>query len=288
VTGDAVRIEEALRRAQAALAAVSDTPASDARLLLADALAVSPTWVLAHNSESLAPEVAASVAARLERCVRGEPLPYVLGWWEFYGRRFAVGPAVLIPRPETELLVDYAVADLRRRGLPSKIVDVGTGSGCIAVSIAAEVPEAVVVATDVSRAALAVARKNAAQHGVASRLRFVAADLLDGVVGPWDVLCANLPYVARERIERTPPARTEPVGALDGGLGGVAIVGRLLRSLGDGLSPAGVALVEIDEGQGRELLRILRESLPGSRAQILPDLAGRERLLVVRRHADGR
>jgi len=188
-----VRVREALRQARGRLEPVSDSPALDARVLLADTLDTSPGWLLAHDDETISTEAEEVFLERLRRRAGGEPLPYVLGWWEFHGRRFAVSSSVLIPRPETELLLDLALTDLRRRRLPTRLIDVGTGSGCVAVSLAVEAPPITVVAADVSRPALEVARANARAHQVGARLQLVQASLLQGMAGGWDLICANLP-----------------------------------------------------------------------------------------------
>src|SRR3990172_13177722 len=297
-----MEIGEARRHPQRRLRPVRGSAASDARLLLADTLGTTTSWVLAHDREALTLENAEAFDGRVSRCASGEPLPYVLGWWEFYGRRFAVGPAVLIPRPETELLVEAALRELENRPGSVRLVDVGSGSGCVAVTLAAELAGLRVVATDVSRAALQVARDNAQAHRVAGRLRLVQADLLEGVGGAWDVVCANLPYLASKAVPRlktnsvsrrnrvcqsqarrrlSPPRA--PSVALDGGLRGTEVTRRLIESLGRQLAPGGLALLEIDEGQATELCGLVRSAVGGAAAGVRVDLAGRERLLAIRR-----
>lgn len=196
---------------------------------------------------------------------------------------------VLIPRPETELLVDHALAELRRRGeaVAARVADVGTGSGCVAVTLAAEARACTVTATDVSRGALRVARANGEAHQVGARLRLVQTSFLDGLIGGWDVVCANLPYVPSHRLAGLPVARYEPPQALDGGPRGTELLVRLIRSLSRHLAPEGVALLEMDEGQEEELAGVGREALGGGRIDIVPDLAGKPRLLLIRRSGHG-
>jgi release factor glutamine methyltransferase len=265
---------------------VSDSSGSDARLLLADTLDTSPSWILAHDDEVLPTEAATLFTHRLRRCAGGEPLPYVLGWWEFYGRRFFVNPSVLIPRPETELLVERALQDLRRRDGPVRVIDIGTGSGCVAVSLAAEMPLSTVVASDVSRQALAVALSNGDFHGVTARLRLVQASLFGGLAGVWDIVCANLPYIPTDRLRRLAVAHHEPKLALDGGRHGTELAARLIRSLRPRLAPGGLALVEMDEEQADALTGFAREALSDAAIEVEEDLAGRPRLLLIRRSAD--
>ena len=278
-----MRIGEALAQARQALEPVSETSGSDARLLLADALGMTTAWVLAHEDAPVPPDVEPLLQGRLERCTAGESLPYVLGWWEFYGRRFSVDARVLIPRPETELMVDLGRTELRRRRAPLRVIEVGTGSGCIAVTLAAEAPTAVIFASDLSRPALEVARANAAAHAVAHRLRLVQGFLLEGFVCAWDLICANLPYIPSGRLPALAVSRHEPRLALDGGERGTRLTGRLIRSLRTCLAPGGLALIEMDEDQSEELSTMARRALEDSSIECAPDLAGRPRLLVIRR-----
>jgi release factor glutamine methyltransferase len=272
-----------LRQARGLLEPVSDSPALDARVLLADTLDRSSNWLLAHDDDVVPAEAESAFQKRLRRCAAGEPLPYVLGWWEFYGRRFVVSASVLIPRPETELLVDLALAEIRRRRLPARLVDVGTGSGCVAVSLAAEAPQITVVAADVSRPALEIARTNARVHKVRAQLRLVQASLLEGMAGGWDILCANLPYVPTGRLPTLAVARHEPKVALDGGSRGTQLTAPVIRALDDLLAPGGLALLEIDPDQEGELMAVAQTSLRGATSELTFDLAGRPRVLQVRR-----
>jgi release factor glutamine methyltransferase len=280
-----MQVRQALHRARRMLEPVSDSPDSDARVLLADTLGTSTTWLLAHDEDELHEQAAGLFDHRLRRCADGEPLPYVLGWWEFYGRRFAVDPRVLIPRPETELLVEEALVGLRSRA-QLRVVDVGTGSGCIGVTLAAEEPECTVFASDVSRQALDLARANAASHGVERRMRWVQVNLFDGISGVWDVVCANLPYVREDRVQTLSVARHEPSLALDGGRHGTELVARLIRSLASRLAPGGLALLEIDEDQAHDVTSIAREALPEATVDVLQDLRAKARCLRVRREPD--
>jgi len=278
-----MEVGEALRRAQRAFAPVSDSAASDARLLLADSLQTTTTWILTHDRSVLPRATASEFEARVGRRVAGEPLPYVLGWWEFYGRKFAVNPEVLIPRPETELLVERALGELKDRGGMARLVDIGTGSGCVAVTLAVEVAACDVFATDLSRGALRTAQANALEHGVEERLRLVQADLLEGLAGEWDILCANLPYLPSARLGRLAAVDREPVMALDGGVGGMVLTRRLIESLGSCLAMGGLALLEIDEGHGADLSALALNTITSGAVEVVHDLSRLERLLVIRR-----
>lgn len=278
-----MKVGEALEIGLRALRDLSESAASDARLLLADSLDRQPTWVLSHVEEEIPSPAAGDYLARVDRYASGEPLPYVLGWWEFFGRRFNVDAGVLIPRPETELLVEVALEEVSRRSQPLWVVDVGTGSGCLAITLLAESGLGTAFAIDSSWRALCVARANAARMGVLPQLRLVQADLLTAHAGPWDVVCANLPYIPSARLTDLPVARREPATALDGGPDGTALTARLIRSLETRLAPGGLAVLEIDDGQGGPLTMLALAILPGSQCEVRKDLAGWERVLLIRR-----
>lgn len=274
-------LSHALTLVREVLAAHSETAALDAQTLLAHLTGRSRAWVLAHPEAFLDESQTARLHQALPRLARGEPLPYVLGQWEFFGRSFMVTPEVLIPRPETELLVEAALDWLRTHPGSRRVADVGTGSGCIAVSLAAEVDEVQVVATDRSAAALAVARRNARRHGVSRRLRWVQANLLAPFAGPWDVVCANLPYIPSAQLARLPVARFEPRLALDGGPEGLDLVRRLLRQARGQMTSPGALFLEIGAEQGPQAARLARECFPQARVEVRRDLAGHPRLLCL-------
>lgn len=250
-------------------------------MLLAEVMSVSRTSLLAHPETAFDSATAKLYWERVERCRRGAALPYVLGWWEFYGRRFRLTPDVLIPRPETELLVEHAIRALGRRRGRRRVIDVGTGSGCIAVSLAVEVPRLEIWATDLSRPALDVARENGAALAPDHPIAFIQADLLEPLRGPFDLVCANLPYVPTSKLGLLPVATREPNLALDGGADGLQAVRRLLRQLPSVLAQDGVALVEIESESGTAALDAARKSLPRARLSLERDLAGADRLLVI-------
>jgi release factor glutamine methyltransferase len=276
-------IETASRQGARRLQRVAEQPRLEAQVLLADSLGVTRTWLQAHSEVELAIEAAQAYAGQLARREAGVPLPYVLGWWEFYGRRFRVTPDVLIPRPETEQLVERGLAWLRHRPGEPRVLDVGAGSGCIAVTLAAGEPRCRVVATDRSLAALQVAQSNAVQHGVAARLRLVQADLAVGLADGFDLVCANLPYLPTSELRQWEVSRWEPRSALDGGAGGTEVIRRLLPALPGILSSGGVALLEIGDRQAAEVVSAASQELPGWRVETIPDLAGFPRVIEVER-----
>jgi release factor glutamine methyltransferase len=234
--------------------------------------------------------VSDAVAHELDRLVarraRGEPVAYLTGDREFYGRPFRVSPAVLIPRPETEMLVERALAaiDARRDGNIS-VVDVGTGSGCIAVTIALERPAAQVLATDVSRDALEVARANAARLGAVQRVRFTH-DTLTGPADAVDVIVSNPPYIAerdREFVMRD-VRDFEPSGALFAGIDGLDVIRKLINRAAVALRPGGSLLMEIGAGQAAAVLELM-ERAGFEDLRTTSDLAGIARVVEGTREA---
>jgi release factor glutamine methyltransferase len=264
------------------LEGISQTSRLDAQLLLADLLGQSRSWVMAHPEFCLGGHESQAFAQALTRLAAGEPLAYILGWWEFFGRRFRLTPVVLIPRPETELLVELALELIRSAHRPNTVVDVGTGSGCVAVTLVAEVPELQVIATDISDQALEVAGDNARRHGVRSQLSFLQADLVEPLSGPLDLVLANLPYIPSESLRDLAVARHEPALALDGGADGFGPLQQLLEDLAGKLSPRGAAFLEIGDEQGAMAMTQALAIFPPASIRIVPDLAGRDRVLEVR------
>jgi release factor glutamine methyltransferase len=273
----------ALDAGRRALSSVSDSAGVDAQVLLARASGIDRAWLLAHPEAALRPEEAANFLSLLARCAQGESLPYVIGEWEFFGRAFRLTPNVLIPRPETELLVEAALEFLAGRPDVPLAADVGTGSGCIAVTLLAENPAVTVLATDISRDALEVALQNAIRYQVTTRFHAAQMDLLTATRARYHLICANLPYIPSETVAHLPVGRQEPRLALDGGLDGMTHIRRLLDDLQRCLAPGGRALLELGDGQGPSARSYLATSAPQFSTWLLKDLAGIERVLVVGR-----
>jgi release factor glutamine methyltransferase len=234
-------ISEALERTYGALASVSDAPHLDAQWLLLAVLGQKEvTWLLARGNEELPQAAARKFASLVAERASGRPLASVLGWWEFYGRRFMVNASVLVPRPSTEDLVEAALGYLRDH--PARVVaDIGTGSGCIAVTLALESgmrnQELSLIATDISPAALEIAQENALRHGVVDRIEFLHGDMLEPLRGrKIDLIVSNPPYLPAEalaeagRSRDTSALRFEPSIALDGGHDGQDFTRRLLAA----------------------------------------------------------
>lgn len=277
---DLLDLQSARNWAAQHLRAAADRPQVEAELLLAHLLDCTRPHLLTHLDDALAPERAAAYQALVERRAAGEPLPYLTGRAPFFGREFAVTPAVLIPRPETELLVELAL-DWLAQHPRARVVDVGTGSGCIAVTLARHAPEARLTATDIAADALAVARRNAQRHGVAERVDFVRADLLAPLAGA-DLIVSNPPYVATGEWDALPPSvRREPCGALLAGADGLDAVRRLLAQAASRMRPGGLLLVEIGAGQGDAAQALAQAAFPQAKCEVLRDLAGKDRVLRV-------
>ncbi|PKN92273.1 MAG: peptide chain release factor N(5)-glutamine methyltransferase [Chloroflexi bacterium HGW-Chloroflexi-6] len=250
------------------------------QVLLAHVTGRNRAWLFAHPEASLTPEQEQAFQQARQRFEQGEPLPYILGHWEFYGLDFIVTPEVLIPRPETELLIDLARTQL---GPGSRLIDIGTGSGCIPVTLATVLPNAEIVATDISPAALTIARLNAEKHGVGGRIRFCEADLfpLDLQSASFDLILSNPPYIPTETLHGLEVFGREPTLALDGGPDGMDTIRRLLVESKRWLAPGGALLVEIESGLGQLALETAARQFPGAKIQVLKDLAGLDRVLSI-------
>ena len=261
---------------------LSESASLDAQVLLAQVMERSRAWILAHPEAHLTLEQEKALVGAMESLKSGVPLPYILGRWEFYGLEFIVTPDTLIPRPETELIVENALAWLWAYPARRVAADVGTGSGCIAVTLASHIPDLEVTATELSWPALQVARQNAARHTVIERVAFVASDMLCPICRRFDLVCANLPYIPTTEMQVLETAKREPHLALDGGVDGLASIRRLLRAAPASLSPGGLLLLEIGAEQGGGAHALAREYLPHADVNILKDLAGRDRVLQVK------
>lgn len=271
-------VEGVLRQAAGALTSVTDTPRLEAEVLLTDVLNISRTALLAHPEWPLTPGQLSSYHSLVRRRASNYPLPYLTGRVEFYGLEFEITPDVLIPRPETETLVDLALA---RR--PATVADVGTGCGCIAISLAVHLSEALVYAIEISPAALAVARRNAERHDVADRVRLMVGDVLSPRPGPVDLIVSNPPYIPTGECASLPASVRdhEPRLALDGGANGLAVIQRLLAQAPAVLCPGGGLLIEVGADQREAASSLARAYFPQATICVHPDLAGRDRVLEV-------
>lgn len=266
----------------------SSTPRSDALVLLSHIMDKSKAWLLAHPEYLLTPEEQWSYSQFSLKVKKGVILPYIIGHWEFYGLDFIVTPDVLIPRPETELLVEYAKNWLSDHPGRRHALDLGTGSGCIAISLATLFEDLKITASDISPAALTVARNNALKHKVNFQIEFMLSDLLNPInhaystySTPFDIIIANLPYIPSSVLKDLAIFQREPSLALDGGSDGLDLISRLLQTTGPNLAQNGCILLEIDAEQGSSGINLARKYFPEAEIRINPDLTGRDRLLVI-------
>lgn len=276
-------LEEWRRAARRFLDGRIESPGREADLMARHVLGLRQVDLPLLRDRELAPAERRKLSGILHKRARRVPLQYLLGEVEFHGVTLAVGPGVLIPRPETEGLVDRVLAYLDRTS-PGPVVDVGTGSGAIALAVARRRPRAEVWATEVSAAALRIARANARRLGLAGRVRFRAGDLLSPVEGrepgiPFRVVVSNPPYVSPRDKERLAPeiVEHEPGVALFSEEGGTGVIRRLAPAAAHLLAPGGLLALEIGEEQGETVRRLLEASGAWTGVRIEPDLAGRDR-----------
>ena len=250
-------------------------------MLLGHVLGRTRTWVLTHPEAHLSSDQEHALRDALTRLEAGEPLAYILGHWEFYGLDFFITPDTLIPRPETELLVEQALSWSRTRTKRLRAADIGTGSGCIAISLALTASNIHILGCDISLAALQVAKANTNRHRVSGKVDFVQCDLLPPVKVQFDLICANLPYIPTETLHSLKVYQREPALALDGGEDGLVQIRRLLNEAETMLAPGGLLLLEIEASSGAAVHSLAREAFPKADVLVLPDLAGRDRLISV-------
>lgn len=285
-------VGEATRRIARVLATSGvDTPERDARLLIAAAIGGSSADLIVRPERTFRASEAAQLEGFVDRRVRREPVSRILGEREFYGRTFHITLATLDPRPCSETLIT-AVLDIVDEGgardRPMRLVDIGTGSGCLAVTLLCELPNATALATDVSAEALVVAERNAAAHEVSSRIRFAQCRTLQDVGGPFDILISNPPYIPASDIGglQAEVKDYDPRGALDGGLDGLDIYRDIAAGLAQAV-PQGWAVFEVGAGQARDVELILRSHASNGRTahcRTWLDLGGHTRCVAMETH----
>lgn len=251
----------------------------EAEVLLRHALGQTRTEFFLHQEEPLEPAQEAALQQSLSRRLQGEPVAYILGQQEFFGLDFLVDRRVLIPRPESELLVEKALELGRRFRRIPLLADTGTGSGNLAIALALNLPQAQIYATDISSDALEIARLNCQRHGVAERVWLLQGDLLSPLPQPVDIIVANLPYVAGDSL---PYGRGlfEPAIALEAGRDGLDIIRRFLAQVPGKLRAGGSFLLEVGIGQGAKVKEMVSRQFPGSRVELVPDLARIPRVVI--------
>jgi release factor glutamine methyltransferase len=276
-------IQELLEQLYLLLQQHTETPLLDAQVLVAHHLGKPRTWVIAHPEYLLNNQQYQQILQSVNRLEAGEPLPYVLGHWEFYGLDFRLTSHVLIPRPETELLVETAIDWLQSHPHKRRAVDVGTGSGCIAIAVAYSIPDLYISMTDISPDALNLAMLNAERYGMIDRSDLFQSDLLEQIPKTriFDLVCANLPYIPSQKLANLAVAKNEPRLALDGGPNGLMIIQRLLEQVKTRISPGGMMLVEIDPEHKPLMIELLQENYPSANVKFLPDLSGKIRCVEI-------
>jgi release factor glutamine methyltransferase len=284
-----VRLHERLAAAREQLVRAGIQPSEaviDVDLYARTILKWDRAQLLLHHQSPVPETLEPQFSDWLARRERFEPSAYIVGEREFWGLAFHVTPAVLIPRPETELIIEEAAAIARggRDGRPLRVADIGTGSGCIAVSVAHEIPRCTVVATDVSREALLVARRNAQRHAVNGRIHFVCTSYLDAVGGTFDVITANPPYVRTvDKRGLSPDVLQEPHVALFGGHTGLQHIDAVLDAASHALRPGGWLLMEFAFGQEDEVRELVSRRSNLSVENTRADLQGLPRTAIIQR-----
>jgi release factor glutamine methyltransferase len=273
----------ALRRGSALLAdgGIAEA-AGDARFLLLGVLGLETRDLVLHGDRVLDPDEAASFDATLARRLAGEPVARILGAWEFWGLPFRLAPETLVPRPDTEILVEVALAAVADRTSPLRCLDLGTGSGCILTALLSELPGAFGIGVDRSEAAVAEARHNAAANGIGDRAAFFVGDWCDAARGTFDLIVSNPPYIGRDVIAtlQREVRDHDPIAALNGGPDGLQAYRRILDGIGTRalLAPGGTLAVEIGYDQA-EPVRALAQAKGFSERGLTRDLAGHDRVL---------
>ncbi len=269
------------------VAGVED-PGADARRLAAAALGLSAAELLSRPERPLSVEETERLRGYAERRSKREPVSRILGTRDFYGRSFTLSPATLDPRPDSETLIEAALDLVRAAGrttAPLRLIDIGTGSGCLLLTLLCELPQAWGVGTDISENALSTARANACRLGVADRAAWLAADALDGIAGVFDLLIANPPYIRTGEIAGLEPEvrAFDPVAALDGGADGLSFYRRIASEI-PAVVPDGWAVLEVGHDQADAVGALLVSGPDAGRKQLRSyrDVTGRRRCVAVR------
>lgn len=271
-------LKQALSQARGILATNDIEDASlEGELLLRHTLKISRVQLYLDFSRELSSKQEEAFWHLIKRRLNGEPTAYITRHREFYGLDFYVDPNVLIPRPESELLVEKALSLAYQHPIAT-IAEIGTGCGAIAISLALNLPEVKIYATDISAPALKVALFNCQKHGVANRIYLLQGDMVAPLPEPVDLIVANLPYVKESELPPA-PASFEPILALNGGSGGLEKIRKLCQQAGSKLRPRGCLLLEVGRGQGEKVTTFLYSLFPSARIEVAPDLSGIERVV---------
>ena len=264
--------------------AISDTHTLDLQVLLSHIIQQPRAWIIAHPEAEIPESDFTTLEEAFIRLLNGEPLPYIIGQRYFMGLEFSVSPSVLIPRPETEELVEIALRWLNANPDARRAIDIGTGSGCIAASIAHFVPTLSVIAVDRSWPAIKVALQNFTNLQVNTRVHPICANLFESFHTRYDLICANLPYIPTDQLKILPVYHHEPTIALNGGPDGLSLIQSLLNDAPRCLTPNGLLLMEIESSLGPQTIRLARQAFPFAAITLLHDLADLPRIIRIENH----
>ena len=272
-------LKQILSRAREILVANKIEDASlESELLLRHTLNISRVQLYLDLDHELGPKQEKTFWNLIKRRLNHEPTAYITGHCEFYGLDFYVNSSVLIPRPESELLVEKALS-LAQNYSVSTIAEIGTGCGAIAISLASNLPQTKIYATDISASALKVALTNCQKHGVANRIHLLQGNMLVPLLEPVDLIVANLRYIKEVELLSTSPAKSEPLLALNGGPDGLQKIRQLCEQVSSQPHPTGYLLLEIGQGQVRAVTTLLHGLFPYAKLEVTPDLSGIDRLV---------
>jgi release factor glutamine methyltransferase len=259
----------------------SETPNLEAQVLASFCLGKTREWIISHSEFEIPETQFNEMNLSLNRLVKGEPLPYITGKQAFYGLDFLVSPAVLIPRPETELLVEEAIAWLESHPIRRKAIDICTGSGIIAITLADTFPEIKITATDLSNDALDIARRNSHEHQVDDKITFIKSDVLEGIKGKFDLIVSNPPYIPTAKLAELPVIQYEPRLALDGGEDGLTITRKIFKESREKLLPGGAIFIEIESTLGKATMELARNCFIDAEIDLICDYADLPRLVRI-------
>ena len=272
---------EWLKEASRQMQPVSDSATLEAQMIASHVLKKSRSWIIAHPEYIIPDELLSEMNEITNRLADGYPFAYITGNRDFYGRPFFVRPGLLVPRPETELLVETAIQWLRSNPDRRTAVDIGCGTGCIAVTLAAEIPDLRIDAVDIDPLAVEVTELNARQYETTANVHVREGNLLSGSSMKYDLVCSNLPYIPTSTVNELPAARHEPRLALDGGPDGLDLINALLEQTQCRLNPGGLILLEIEATQGETARQAACQFFPLAHITLTKDLAGLPRLVSI-------
>ena len=262
------------------ISSISDTADIEINAILCKVLGKDLAWCLTHSEEELSELDLVMLNQQIEILRKGIPLPYIIGEIEFFGHHFFVDSNVLIPRPETEILVENAIEWISSHRDITKIVDIGTGSGAIVLSVLNEFPFLNGLGIDLTRSALEIAKKNRNNFSI-KNLDFLQMDSLNGLASNFDVILANLPYIPESEVHKLDVVKYEPLIALNGGEKGIEIISRLIEQIPDHLSLPGLVLLEIQFDQSSVIKEVISKTLNNANVSVIKDYAGLDRVIKI-------